>query len=342
MFNFFKKQAKTPFLPLYTTIAEQVLNGEILTPRGDRYTYQTAYNYKTGVSRLNRFESDCGIIYLEDISPAWAEKFITWQMQNGYCKNSIAVVLARIKAILNRLYKQGKSKYAGHGISAVGESVTTVYNTVEDIRTLLDLDLSEVPGKELVRDIYIIQCFIGLRFSDLSALLPDIQSYIRDIGGKTFFEIKTQKTGEVVVIPVANVVRQLAEKHQYNFSKIFSYQYYNLTIKDIALKAGLTQEIIFTRTEGGIRVDTPRPKWVMMSSHTARRTFATNAHLAGITDKSIMNITGHKTTQSFYRYIRCSALESAIEIANHPFFSIDLPVTKTIEYANYERLTDEG
>jgi hypothetical protein len=64
-----------------------------------------------------------------------------------------------------------------------------------------------------------------------------------------------------------------------------------------------------------------------MSSHTARRTFATNAHLSGIAERDIMLITGHKTTSSFYKYIRSSSMENAIKIANHNFFNLDMPVT---------------
>jgi integrase len=64
-----------------------------------------------------------------------------------------------------------------------------------------------------------------------------------------------------------------------------------------------------------------------MSSHTARRTFATNAHLSGLSERDIMMITGHKTTTSFYRYIRSNSMQSAIKIANHDFFNIDMPVT---------------
>ncbi len=113
-----------------------------------------------------------------------------------------------------------------------------------------------------------------------------------------------------------------------------SEQCYNLSIKDIALRSGIDSEVVFTRTEGGQRIDTARLKAELMSSHTARRTFATNAFLSGLRELDIMQITGHKSTHSFHRYIRCSNLDSAIKIANHDFFNLNLNLTLTLPYRN--------
>lgn len=59
--------------------------------------------------------------------------------------------------------------------------------------------------------------------------------------------------------------------------------------------------------------------WVL--SHTARRSFATNAYLAGLPPISIMKITGHKTESSFMKYIKISEKENAIQLKGHEFFN---------------------
>lgn len=340
MFNLFKKiirfsraaiaqicHKKTPFIPIYKKITKDIIEGKILTPEGNRFAKPTGRNYKTATGRFEAYEKEYGIIYLEDINLEWAQNYIIFLMEQGYCKNTIADTLARLKALLRRLYNAGKCKYNGHGIRTSNEIVTAVYSSVEDIVLLLDCDLTYTPGFERVRDIYVLQCFVGLRYSDFSIVLQNPKQHLSEIGGKYFISIKTNKTGEVVVIPVARVVKQIFEKYQYNFGKVFSYQYYNESIKEIAQRAGITDEIVFTRTEGGQRIDTPLVKWSLMSSHTARRTFATNAFLSGMPEKNIMLITGHKTTQAFHRYVRCTSLDAAIKIANHAFFNIELPVT---------------
>lgn len=57
----------------------------------------------------------------------------------------------------------------------------------------------------------------------------------------------------------------------------------------------------------------------MVTSHTARRSFATNAYRAGIPSLSIMQITGHSTETSFMKYIRISKEENAIALSKHTF-----------------------
>lgn len=315
----------TPFLPLYNELTAGIKNGTILTPDGNKFAYNTVKNYVSGIRPLKKYEQAHGIIYLEDINIKWAENFTVFLMSDGYCKNTISVTISRIKAILRRLNHDGIGNFAGTGIRAVNEAITTVFNTIEEVRILAGSDFSETPGYDRVRDIYILQCFLGLRYSDLSEVLKNPQNYIREVGNNLYFEIKTKKTGETVVIPISRTVKQVCERYGYDFGELFSYQYYNKAIKHIARKAGLTQNVVFTRTEGGERKDSVIEKCELMSSHTARRTFATNAFLAGISEKDIMQITGHKTTQSFYKYVRNTGLQSAIKIANHEFFKIEMP-----------------
>lgn len=329
--NPFKKR-KTAFLPLYIKITEDIKAGRLLTPSGDRYAYHTGNNYQTGTYRFRLWEQEKGTIFLEDISPAWAEQFTIFQMEKGYAKNSISGSLGRLKAVLKRLHGQGIGDFDGRGIRAPGELVTTVYSTMDDLQLLLDVDLSETAGFERVRDVYIIQCFVGLRFSDLRTFLKKPHDYIKVIGGRHYIEIKTRKTGAVIVIPLNKTAKFLLEKNNYNFNELFSEQYYNLSIKEIASRAGINDTVIFSRTEGGQRVDTPKNKSTIMSSHTARRTFATNAYLAGLRELDIMQVTGHKTTASFHRYIRCSNFESAIKIANHDFFQLELSPTLHLKH----------
>jgi len=317
----------TEFVPLFKAIKEQIEGGKVLTPDGNKYSPNTSKNYATDIKILKLFEQETETIFLEDISIKWATDFNIWMMDKEYSKNTIAGTLQRIKAVLRRLKNEGKTNFDGSGIRAATEETTAVFNTIEEIKILLEADFADTPGYDRVRDIYVLHCFLGLRYSDLALILAEPKNYLREMGGKLYFEIKTQKTGEIVFIPISRTVKQVCERYQWNFGEIFSYQYYNEAIKEIARRAGITEKIVFTRTEGGKRIDTLIPKCDLMSSHTARRTFATNAHLSGLSERDIMMITGHKTTTSFYRYIRSNSMQSAIKIANHDFFNIDMPVT---------------
>ncbi len=338
LLNLFRKR-KTPFIPLYNTIASEIEADKILNVSGDRFSKASKNNYKTMVYRFMAYEEVYGIIYLEDINPEWVEGLKIYLMEAEYCKNTISNTLAVLKAVLRRLHNRGIGTFNGSGISCVGETVTTVYNTIDELRQLLNLDLTETPGYERIRDIYVIHCFLGLRFGDLRILLRSIKTFLKREAGRTFIEIKTKKTGEVVVIPIAGVVKQLLEKHNYDLRGELLSSYYNASIKEVAKRAGLNSDVVFTRTEGGKRTDTVFKKYELMSSHTARRTFATNATLSGLGQNFIMKITGHRTVSAFERYIKCSNLDSAIKIADHAFFNIEMPATLMLAEKDQKILT---
>ena len=64
------------------------------------------------------------------------------------------------------------------------------------------------------------------------------------------------------------------------------------------------------RTEGGKRIESHYQKWELMTTHTARRSFATNAFLAKVPVKLIMDITGHSSPKTFYSYIKITKEQS--------------------------------
>jgi integrase len=53
------------------------------------------------------------------------------------------------------------------------------------------------------------------------------------------------------------------------------------------------------------------PKWKMVTTHTARRSFATNLYKQDFPSLGIMAITGHKTEASFLKYIKVTPREHA-------------------------------
>jgi integrase len=65
-----------------------------------------------------------------------------------------------------------------------------------------------------------------------------------------------------------------------------------------------------TKTKGP-KLIKPKMKFELVSTHTARRSFATNNYNKGISANILMKITGHKTEKSFYKYIRVTPKENA-------------------------------
>ena len=88
-------------------------------------------------------------------------------------------------------------------------------------------------------------------------------------------------------------------------------QKFNEYIKEVAKRAGITQLENQTRTSGGKLITEQFPKHDLVTSHTGRRSFATNMYKRGIPSLTIMSITGHNTEKSFLKYIKVKQEEHA-------------------------------
>ena len=92
---------------------------------------------------------------------------------------------------------------------------------------------------------------------------------------------------------------------------------YRQRLKEI----GLNDLVTYSYTKGGRLITVTREKWELISSHTARRSAATNMYLTGrMKTLEIMKLTGHRTEQNFFRYIRLIGDDTARSISGDMFF----------------------
>jgi hypothetical protein len=103
--------------------------------------------------------------------------------------------------------------------------------------------------------------------------------------------------------------------------KPISDQKHNQQIKAIGKLAGINEEVILSKTRGGKRIETVKSKYEFITSHTARRSGATNMYLAGIDLKFIQDILGHSKIEQTISYIKVSAEDNAKRLVDHPYFS---------------------
>lgn len=155
--------------------------------------------------------------------------------------------------------------------------------------------------------------FTGLRFSDFSRL------EWKNITNTGTISIQTQKTGTKVVIPIHPVVREILDRG-YDFSSSMSDQKINRYIKEVGKIAGIDGMVTINRNVGGRTVTESVPKYSLITTHTARRSFATNAYKSGVPTIAIMKITGHREESTFLRYIKVSEEENAEMLKRHSFF----------------------
>ena len=234
-----------------------------------------------------------------------------------------------LKVVLREANEDGitdNNIYTHRRFKSISVKSDTIYLTTEEIRELQKLELAATPRFERVRDMFIVGCYTVLRFSDFSRIQPQ---HIEN----GMIEITQQKTGGKVFIPMVKDVLAIMEKYKNALPKI-SNQKFNEYLHEVCKKCEiLTKEVSTTGYKDGKKATFIQPKYELVCSHTARRSFATNEYKAGDLEISeIMAITGHTTEKSFYKYIREKPKETALRI-KEKFIERELKQQK--DSANY-------
>lgn len=224
--------------------------------------------------------------------------------------NTVGKHIANIKTFLGEATERGvntKLDYKSKRFKVITETVDSIYLTEDEILKIYNHDFSKNKRLERTRDLFIIGCYTGLRFSDFSQLTTD------NIKGE-LITVKTQKTGEKVVIPLHWTVKNILAKYSETAKGLprdLSNQRMNDYLKEIGREVEINEQIHRIHTKDGLKVTTNVSKWELITTHTARRSFATNLYLTNFPPISIMKITGHRTEKSFMKYIKISQEENA-------------------------------
>ena len=155
---------------------------------------------------------------------------------------------------------------------------------------------------ERVRDVFLFQCFTGLRYSDVENLK---KSDIRD----NFIEVTTVKTSDSLKIELNQHSKGILDKYKdYEDSKgralpVITNQRMNEYLKELAELAGINEPIRETYYIGNERFDEVTPKYALIGTHAGRRTFICNALSLGIPPQVVMKWTGHSDYKAMKPYI---------------------------------------
>lgn len=228
--------------------------------------------------------------------------------------NAVGKDIQVFKLIMNEATERGlnknlsfKSKY----FVTLREKSDNIYLNADELKLLEELDLSDQPKLDKVRDLFLIGCYTGLRYSDYSIINP------KNVKGR-FLEITQTKTGEPVTIPIREPVIKIFKKYHNELPPQISNQKTNEYLKEIGKKMDfLKVSTSKTFTKGGMKMTRSYIKWELLSTHTARRSFATNQYLAGVSSITIMAITGHRTEKAFMKYIKATSKEHAKLLQMH-------------------------
>jgi len=278
----------------------------------------TIRQYNVSLKKIQSYEKRHRLkLRFKDVDMTFYNRFVNHCMQDlNLANNSISTHIKNIKMWMNAALDDGLHTSTAHqsrSFKKIDVPADTIYLTEEElhrIRTAI------MPNKHLenARDIFLLACYTGVRSQDYHKLNKD--NFVAD---GTKLKVRTEKTDEEVVIPLHPVAKNILNKYN-GTPRIISNAKFNEYIKRVCRVVGITQSVTVTRTCGGKKVKITKPKCEFVCSHTARRSFATNAYKAGVPTLAIMAITGHRTEKVFLKYIRVSKEEHAKLTSGHQFF----------------------
>lgn len=266
---------------------------------------RTLKNYQSTIARLEAYETKIGKrLMFNDINMDFYHAFMDYcRLELKQTVNTFGSHIKHIKTWMNTATEEGintNTLFRSRGFVTVEETADSTYLTMEEIESLKELDLS---GNclEKVRDIFVVACYTGVRISDYHKI-----GFDNMINNNTMLKFCTEKTGKEVVIPIHPFVYETLKKYK-GVLPMLSHQKFNKYIKDVVALAKINK---------------------LVTSHCARRSFATNAFKSGVPSLSIMQITGHRSEKNFLKYIKVTKEENAKLISNHSFFNTQTPPTK--------------
>ena len=290
--------------------------------------------FRATLSALTEYEKSIGMkLRFIDMNRSFYRDFESWCYRvKNYTPNYFGTLIKVVKQVLREAMDFDKLHTCSDFLrfKVVKTEVDTVYLTVEELRKIHRLEIDDAfmatmyPGKtsrnaasirhsaSVAKNLFLIGAFTGLRVSDFSSLR---ESNIQN--GK--ITVITTKDRDRVIIPLHPIIKEILDSG-FDLSETLSEQKIGLYIRDICRYAGIDDPVETREYEQGNIVVKSYRKWQKVSTHTARRSFATNAHKSGIPTLSIMKITGHSRESDFMNYIRISKEENAEMLANRFLF----------------------
>ncbi len=224
----------------------------------------------------------------------------------GLVTNSAGKVIRMLKGFVNYQMAKGTIPTIDlKNFKVVEEETDAIYLTEMELKKIYELDLSDDKELEEIRDIFLVGCFTGLRYSDLSSLNSEHIDLANEV-----IHIKQRKVHKAVVIPMIDYVPEILKKYNYELPKVTSYKF-NERVKELGQKVKLNQKIEIVRKKGNSRITSIHKKYELISSHTCRRSFCTNMYLSGFPAEELMKISGHKSPTAFMRYIKVDNMQAA-------------------------------
>ena len=236
--------------------------------------------------------------------------FLAWAIRKGYCSETAI-----------QTYRPKFKVLAKPGIFLTRPELLTLYSyEIPANQTKVKLTnsagkeyektIEEAGGLAKARDLFCFCAFTSLRYSDMAALKRT------DITGDSII-VTTQKTNDRLEIPLNKYSRAILEKYaglqdpRGLALPVISNQKMNDYLKDLCELCGFNEPVTKVYYRGGQRIEETRPKWELVGTHAARRSFICYALTKGIPPQIVMKFTGHNDYKAMKPYIDIAGADAA-------------------------------
>lgn len=281
-------------------------------------------NYRMLVNKLKTIEQMYGCAIMPAmISSVFWNYFIAFLADQKLKYSTIGHIKANLITVLNWSSKYGVKlnpsysevdipNYVSSKISLTPDEVSHIYHfKIGQEKTysfrskkVLKMRKNKIKTLEKVRDMFVLGCNLGQRYSDLVRISPECFK-----NGQ--FSIVQQKTGNKCFVPInslsidSRITFAILEKYEYHAPYIGDINNYNTYLHELLFQIGedFLEDVYIDNKINGVITRETKKRYQLISSHSARRSFATINTLRNIPRNKILRATGHSSEQAFNRYI---------------------------------------
>ena len=249
------------------------------------------------IEQFEMYHSD--ILYTHNASGNCLRQFVDFLQNQNLRPGYILGIISKTKSMIRLAAEYGFQIDPSYSKVIVPDEVPhTIALTIGEIAIIYKCkNLTKLQDE--IKDIFIFGCVVGQRYSDYSIMS------IKNANGPDSFQIRQKKTGKVVDTPAGEIAHEILSKYGGKLPKTRSIQQFNKQIKLICKKAGITKEVTISKTVGKEYISQKYEKWQLVSSHTARRTFATFMNQSGkCTIDELQLLLGHSNINTTIRYVK--------------------------------------
>jgi len=268
---------------------------------GIDYTFSTYEKYDILRKKIEAFiptkygKKD---IRIKDLTIQFAADFDFYLKDNDKNKhNTVVKYITNLKKILNMAVTNGwidKSPFIK--FKSTFKDVERIYLTWEELNAI-EQKTFKIERLNLVKDMFLFQCYTGLAYSDMAKLKSDDVKI--GIDGNKWIIINRKKTDVRSAIPLLPKALMIIEKYEAkrignDLLSCYAIQKFNSYLEEIAVLCGINKNL---------------------TSHVGRRTFATTVALSnGVSIETISKILGHSTTKITHQYAVVTDLKVSQEM----------------------------